>query len=358
MTAVGPRTNDGTISPAVRSLTAGEIARRVDGELHGDAAAEVHAVAPLHRAGAGELSFLASARYADAAAASAASVLLVTPELADTPGAAAARIVVARPHDAVLTLLPLLYEAPHRAPGIDPTARLGRGVRLGEDVTIEAYAVVGDGAVVGDRAWIGAHTVVGAGVVIGADSHLYPQVTCYPGTQVGARVLVHAGARLGGDGFGYVYRDGVHVKIPHVGRCLIDDDVEIGANTTVDRGSVDDTRVGAGTKIDNLVHLGHNVQVGRLCLIMAQVGVSGSTHVEDGAILAGQAGIGGHLTIGRGARVAAQAGVFGDVPAGESWSGYPARPHRQSLRASAAMLRLPELLKPLERLLRERERAT
>jgi UDP-3-O-[3-hydroxymyristoyl] glucosamine N-acyltransferase len=254
----------------------------------------------------------------------------------------------------VLTLLPLLYAAPQRAAGIDPTARLGRGVRLGADGTVEAYAVVGDGAVLGDRSWIGAHASVGAGVEIGADSRILPHVTCYPGTRLGARVIVHAGARLGSDGFGYVYRDGAHVKIPHVGRCLIDDDVEIGANTTIDRGSVDDTRVGAGTKIDNLVHLGHNVHVGRLCLIMAQVGVSGSTHVEDGAILAGQAGIGGHLTIGRGARVAAQAGVFGDVPAGESWSGYPARPHRQSLRASAAMLRLPELLKPIERLLRER----
>ncbi|HEU4631151.1 MAG TPA: UDP-3-O-(3-hydroxymyristoyl)glucosamine N-acyltransferase [Gemmatimonadaceae bacterium] len=339
----------------VRSLTAGEIARLVQGELRGDASATVHAVAPLHRAGAGELSFLASARYADVAATSSASVLLVAPELADTPGAAPARIVVERPHDAVLTLLPLLYAAPPRRAGIDPTARFGRGVRLGADVTVEAYAVIGDDVVLGDRAWVGSHAVVGAAVEIGADSRLYPHVTCYTGTRVGQRVLVHAGARLGSDGFGYVYREGAHVKIPHVGRCLIDDDVEIGANTTIDRGSVDDTRVGAGTKIDNLVHLAHNVHVGRLCLIMAQVGVAGSTRIEDGAILAGQAGIAGHVTIGRGARVAAQAGVFGDVPAGESWSGYPARPHRQSLRGSAALQRLPELLKPLERLLRERE---
>jgi UDP-3-O-[3-hydroxymyristoyl] glucosamine N-acyltransferase len=170
-------------------------------------------------------------------------------------------------------------------------------------------------------------------------------------------VIVHSGARLGSDGFGYVQKGGQHVKIPHVGRCLIGDDVEIGANTTIDRGSIDDTRIGAGTKIDNLVQVGHNVHVGRLCLIMAQVGLAGSAHVEDGCVLAGQAGVGGHVTIGAGARIAGQAGVFGDVPSGETWSGYPARPHRESLRASAAVLKLPTLLRRLERLLGEREGA-
>ena len=345
-------------SPAPGRIGAGEIARLVQGELRGDADATVDAVAPLERAGAGELSFLASARYASAFARTRAAVVLVSPDLADAPGDVRARIVVARPHDAVLTLLPLLYVPPPRRPGVDPTARLGRGVRLGRDVTIGAYAVLGDGAALGDRAWIGEHAVVGDGVEVGEDSRLFPHVTCYSGTTIGRRVLVHAGARLGSDGFGYVYRDGAHAKIPHVGRCLIDDDVEIGANTTIDRGSIDDTRVGAGTKIDNLVHLGHNVQLGRLCLVMAQVGLAGSAHVEDGGILAGQAGVGGHVTIGRGARIGGQSGVFGDVPAGESWSGYPARPHRESLRASAALLKLPALLRRIERLLEGKEAAT
>jgi UDP-3-O-[3-hydroxymyristoyl] glucosamine N-acyltransferase len=161
---------------------------------------------------------------------------------------------------------------------------------------------------------------------------------------------VHAGARLGSDGFGYVFRNGVHDKIPHFGRCVIEDDVEIGANTTIDRGSVDDTVIGAGTKIDNLVHIAHNVRVGRLCLILAQVGIAGSVRLEDGVVLAGQAGLAGHLTIGARAQIAAQAGVFGDVPANEQWSGYPARPHRQSLRASAAVLRLADIIKKLERM--------
>ena len=151
-----------------------------------------------------------------------------------------------------------------------------------------------------------------------------------------------------------MFRGGRHDKIPHVGRCVIESDVEIGANTTVDRGSIDDTVIGAGTKIDNLVHIAHNVRIGRRCLIMAQVGIAGSVRVGDGAILAGQVGISGHHAIGAGARLAAQAGVFGDIPAGETWSGYPARPHREALRAQAALFKLPSLLRGLERLLGER----
>jgi UDP-3-O-[3-hydroxymyristoyl] glucosamine N-acyltransferase len=193
--------------------------------------------------------------------------------------------------------------------------------------------------------------VVGRGVAVGEDTRLHPHVALYEGASLGRRITLHSGVRIGSDGFGYVYRDGAHAKIPHVGRCVIADDVEIGANSTVDRGSVDDTVIGAGTKIDNLVHLGHNVRVGRLCLIMAQVGVAGSAHIEDGCIVAGQAGLGGHITVGKGARIGGQSGVFGDVPAGQTWSGYPARPHREALRAQAALFKLPSLLRGLERLL-------
>jgi UDP-3-O-[3-hydroxymyristoyl] glucosamine N-acyltransferase len=224
-------------------------------------------------------------------------------------------------------------------------------MRLGDGVSIGPYAVLGDGAQIGDRVVIDSHTVIGAGVEIASDCHFYPSTTAYSGTVVGKRVIVHAGARLGSDGFGYVFREGRHEKIPHVGRCIIEDDVEIGANTTIDRGSIDDTVIGAGTKIDNLVHVAHNVRIGRLCLIMAQVGIAGSVRVEDGCVVAGQVGISGHHTIGKGATLAAQAGVFGDVPAGETWSGYPARPHKESLRAHAALFRLAPLLRKLEKLL-------
>jgi UDP-3-O-[3-hydroxymyristoyl] glucosamine N-acyltransferase len=231
---------------------------------------------------------------------------------------------------------------------------LGRGVRLGKDVTVGPYAVVGDGASLGDNTVIDAHVVIGAGVSVGAHCHLFPGVTLYPGSTLANRVIAHAGVRIGGDGYGYVFSDGAHQKIPHVGRCLIHDDVEIGANTTIDRGSIDDTVIGAGTKIDNLVQIGHNCAIGKLCLIMSQVGLAGSTRIGDGVILGGQVGVRGHLEIGDGAKIGGQAGVFGDVPAGETWSGYPARPHRESLRASAALFKLAGMIKRLERLLEDR----
>jgi UDP-3-O-[3-hydroxymyristoyl] glucosamine N-acyltransferase len=342
----GPDSGEG-----VRTLTAADVAAAAGGELRGPGQVSVTAVAPLHRAQPHELSFLATARYAPLLAASRPGVLLVTPELADTPGGAVSRVIVANPQEAMLALLPRLYRTPTRHPGIHPTAQIGRGARFGSEPAIGPYAVVGSGARLGERVTLGAHVVVGDGVVIGDDCQLFPHVTVYPGTTLGSRVIIHAGARLGSDGFGYVFRDGVHAKIPHVGRCLIEDDVEIGANTTIDRGSVDDTVIGAGSKIDNLVQIGHNVRVGRLCLLMAQVGVAGSVRIGDGCILAGQVGVSGHHEIGDGARLAAQAGVFGNIPAGETWSGYPARPHRESLRAQAALFRLSGLMKRLERML-------
>ena len=349
-----PENSETTSGEGVRTLTASDIAELVGGTLAGDEQAEVRALAPLDRATESDLSFLANARYAPLYQRTRASTVLIAPEFAELATTAVARIVVAKPHDAMLTVLPKLYRAPRREPGVHVTARLGRGVTLGSDVTIGPYAVVDDGAVIGDRSWVEAHVVVGAGAVVGSDVRLFPAVTVYSGTILGDRVIVHSGARLGSDGFGYVFRNGVHDKIPHVGRCILEDDVEIGANTTIDRGSFDDTVIGAGTKIDNLVQVAHNVRIGRLCLIMAQVGIAGSARLGDGVILAGQAGVAGHRTIGDGARVAAQAGVFGDMPGGETWSGYPARPHRQSLRASAALLRLTDIIKKLEKLV-ERE---
>jgi len=322
----------------------------------GDPGASVGAVAPLVRAGPQDLTFCDTPKYASLFASSQAGLALVTPQLAEMPGPAA-RIVVDRPRDALLAVLPCLYRSPARVPGIDPTARIGRSVTLPGDATVEAYAVIGDGARVGERAWIGAHAVVGAGVVLGDDVRLHPGVTLYSGTRVGHRVTVHAGTRLGSDGFGYVFRDGAHEKIPHVGRCIVEDDVEIGANTTIDRGSIDDTVIGAGTKIDNLVHIAHNVRIGRLCLLMAQVGIAGSARLEDGCILAGQVGMAGHRTVGAGARVGGQGGVFGDIPPGETWSGYPARPHKEALRAHAAMFKLPQLIRTLEQMVRERQDA-
>ncbi len=335
------------VAASSAALSAAEIAAAVGGTLSGDGSVEVTRVAGHDSADDASLSFFSSSRYAAEAAATRAGVVFVTADLVDKVGHVPARILVTAPQEAMLAAINLLHPPVMRTAGVHPSAVIGEGVTLGEGVTIGPRAVIGDGAVVGVRTNISASVTVGAGVQIGKDCILYPNVTAYPGTLLGDRVIVQAGAVLGSDGFGYVFGAGVHQKIPHVGRCLLESDVEIGANTTVDRGSVGDTVIGAGTKIDNLVQIGHNVRLGRLCLVMAQVGISGSTRIGDGVIIAGQAGLAGHISIGAGARIAGQSGVFGDVPPGETWSGYPARPHRESLRVQAATHRLPALLKSL-----------
>ena len=350
MTHGASRVDDGGGEGEI-ALTAARIAETVGGRLLGDASITVSGVAALDRATPRDLSFFGVAKYAAAYTATRAGVVLVAPELVETPSGAGARVVVANPQEAMLALLPAFHRQPAAAPGVHATAIVGRGAHLGVGVSVGPYAVIGAGAVVGDGTSIDAHAVVGEGVQIGAGCHLYPSVTLYPGARLGDRVIVHAGSRIGSDGFGYVQQGGQHLKIPHVGRCILEDDVEIGANTTIDRGSIDDTIVGAGTKVDNLVQIGHNVRIGKLCLIMAQVGIAGSVRVEDGAMLLGQVGVSGHHTVGAGARLAAQAGVFGDIPAGETWSGYPARPHKEALRAQAALFKLHSLLRRIERLL-------
>ena len=332
-------------------LTADAIARAVGGTLVGDAEVPVYSVAPLDRATDRDLTFLAGARHAAALAQSQAAVILVSPEHAESAAAARARVIVADPQAALVSLLPQVARGDEPPVGIHPTAVVGRGVRLGNQISVGPYVVIGEGAVLGDRVVIGAHCVVGPGVRVGDASRLLPHVTLYPGAEVGRRVTIHSGARIASDGFGYIHRGGRHEKIPHVGRCVIGDDVEIGANTTIDRGSIGDTVIGAGTKIDNLVHIAHNCTIGKNCLFAAQVGLAGSVVVEDGVAFGGQVGVADHQTIGAGARVGAQAGVFGSVPRGETWSGYPARPHREALKAQAATFRLLPLLKRIERLL-------
>ena len=337
------------------TITADAIAALVSGELLGDGTVVVSGVAPLDRADETDLSILSSAKYAPMLADTKAGIVLVDPEFRDVAGRPRARIIVKEPLEKLLTLLPRLYPELTAVPGVAATARIGKKAVLGDRVSIADYAVIGAGARLGDDVVIGAHCVIGEDVSIGARTRLLPGVTIYPGATVGARSIVHSGARIGSDGFGYVFRDGAHNKIPHVGRCIIGDDVEIGANSTVDRGSIDDTVIGNGSKLDNLVHIAHNVRLGEKVLVMAQVGVAGSVTIGDGAILAGQAGIAGHVSIGAGARIAAQAGVFGDIPAGETWSGYPARPHKESLRASAALFKLAGMIRRLEKLLEERK---
>lgn len=337
-------------------LTAQAVADLVGGRLLGDGAVVVRRVAPLDGAGPETISFAVAGRYADALRASRAAVVLVPEALASVPSGAAARVVVADPYRALVRVIGTLFPPVEAPPGIDPTARLGSGCILGPDVTVGAFAILGRDVRVGARCRIAEGASLGDGVTVGDDSRIDPRVVCYAGSRIGSRVVLKAGAVIGGDGFGYLPGPRGHERIPHVGGCILEDDVEVGSNSCIDRGSVSDTVIGQGTKIDNLVQVGHNVRIGRRCLLMAGVGVAGSTRVGDGAILAGHVGVTDHLEIGAGARIAAKSAVFGDVQPGLAISGHPARPHRQFLRAQAALYRLAPIIDEVERLAAERGR--
>ena len=344
-------------SAGTRPLSASEIAALTGGRLVGPGTTTVAGIAPLERAGPGDLSFLAAPRYVPYLERTSASVVLVAPALEQSQGGPETRIVVADPYAALLVVLPVLYPQAVWEAGVHPSAVVGRGVTWQEPVEIGPNAVLGHGVQLGRNVRIGARCVLGDGVAVGDDSQLYPGVTLYAGTALGKRVIVHSGAVLGSDGFGYLPGKGgeAHRKIPHVGRCLIGDDIEIGANTCIDRGSVDDTVIGSGTKIDNLVHIAHNVRIGARCLIMAQVGISGSCQVEDDVIIAGQAGLSDHVTLRRGARLLVQSGTFADIPAGTTYFGTPARTHREFLRGQVALYRLAKIVGELEDLVQSKK---
>jgi len=340
-------TSNGTARPA--TLTLGDLAALVEGRLEGDGGLEVTGVAPVEEAGAAQVAFLSSKRYARYVAESGAGAFLVTEEL-ESHVAPRPRVVVKEPHRALIRVLRLLQPTQEVSPGVHPTAVLGAGVRLGADVSIGPYAVLEDGAEIGDRTRIGAHSVVGRGAKLGAECTLHPHVVLYPGTVVGNRVILHSGVVLGADGFGYAFFDGAHQRIPHLGRAVIQDDVEIGANSAVDRGSIGDTVLEPGVKVDNLVQIAHNVRIGALSMLAGMVGIAGSTRIGKGVWMGGQVGIINHLEIGDGARLAVATKVMKDVPAGATMSGHPARPHREDMQRQAAAGRLPKLLERLKAL--------
>jgi UDP-3-O-[3-hydroxymyristoyl] glucosamine N-acyltransferase len=343
------------VAPA--GLTAQAVADLVGGRLLGDGAVRLSAVGPLDRAGPDALSLAISERYADELRQSRAGAVLIPDRLADAPAGSRTRIVVKDPYASLVRVIGAMFPPTTPAPGVDPTARLGPGVELGTDVSIGPFSVLGAGVRLGDRCRVAERVSLGDGVVVGADSVIGPGAVCYPGSRLGSKVVLKAGAVIGGDGFGYLSGAAGHSRIPHVGGCILEDEVEVGSNSCIDRGSIDDTVVGRGTKLDNLVHVGHNVRIGVRCLLMAGVGVAGSTRLGNDVILAGHVGVTDHLAIGDRARVAAKSAVFGDVPAGTSISGHPARPHRQFLRAQAALYRLAPIITEVERLVQQRPNA-
>lgn len=334
-------------------LTAQAVADLVGGRLSGNGGQPLSGVAPLDAATEADLSFLASPRYGDSFRRSRAGCVLIGEGILAPAEGPAVRIVVPDPHRALATVLHHLHPSRPRAAGVHPTAQIAAGTQLGAEVSIGPLVVIGHGCRIGDRVRLDAGVVLEDHVTIGAGSVLGPRVVCGEGTQLGARVTIKAGAVIGGVGFGYISDRTGHHRIPHVGGCRIGDDVDIGSNSCVDRGSLGETVIGRGTKLDNLVQVGHNVQIGEDCLLMAGVGVAGSTRIGDRVILAGQAGLVGHLTIGDDARIGAQSGVISSIPAGAEVSGYPARPHREYMRAMGALYRLTPIARRLEALVKD-----
>jgi len=331
-------------------LKASEIASLVDGRFEGGVDPELTDIAPLDRAGPEHLSFLADAKYLLYLADAQAGAVLISESLTMRGSTKLPRIVVRDVHRALATLLERFHPEPEPRPGVHPTAVLGKGVVLGEDVSIGPFVVLGDSVQVGARTRIGAHTVVGNGSTLGEAVTLHPAVTVYSRVRIGDRSIIHSGARIGSDGYGYRWTDGAHRKIPQVGGCVLGSDVEVGANTTIDRGSVGATEIGDGVKIDNLVHIGHNVRIGEHSLIVAQAGISGSAIVGSRTTLGGQVGVNGHIRIGDDIVVAAKSGVWGSITEPGVYSGSPARPHKENLRNQAQIGRIAQLRERLRAL--------
>ncbi|MBI5137006.1 MAG: UDP-3-O-(3-hydroxymyristoyl)glucosamine N-acyltransferase [Nitrospirae bacterium] len=331
--------------PSPNGATLAELAGLIGARLVGDGGRAVRGVGPIGDAGPDQITFLANPRYRPALGACKAAAVIIAEEVAGLP---MAQLVMGDPYYGYARVLQHLYRAPRRAAGISTDARVAGTV--GEDPDIGPFATVGAGSSLGDRVTLHAGVRVGNHCAIGDDVVLHPNVVVYDGCVIGNRVIVHAGTVIGSDGFGFATHGGVHHKIPHVGRVVIGDDVELGAGVTVDRGALGDTVIGPGTKVDNLVQIAHNVRLGKGCLLVGQSGVSGSSELGDYVVLGGKAGVAGHLAVGDQAMIGGMAGVTKNLEGGQMYSGFPARPHREFMKAQAATLRVPELRERVRRL--------
>ena len=321
-----------------------EIAGAVGARVIGDERIEISGVASIASAKGSDLVFVEDEKHlASALESKAAAVIAGT--FAENNNSSKPLLIVANPRLAFARAARLLHGHDRPAAGIHPAAMVHPSADLGEGVAVDARAVVHEDVVVGERSWIGAGCVIGKAAIIGDDCEIYPNVTIYPGSRIGNRVIIHAGAVLGSDGFGYV-RDpatGRREKFPQIGKLVIEDDVEIGANTTIDRGALETTCIGRGTKIDNLVHIGHNCQIGENVIIAAQAGFSGSITIDNNVVIGGQVGMGEHAHIGEGVMLGGQAGILPKKVLrgkGIAFWGTPAKPLREYLRSLAALAKL------------------
>jgi len=325
-----------------------EIARTINGEVVGDENTVITGVCGIKEAGPGDITFLANPRYAPLMETTKASAIITSREVkslnkpiirTDNPSLAFVKIISLVGPDEL-----------KRPAGIHPTAILGKDVKLGKKVGIGAYVVAEDGVSIGNETIIYPNSFIGYNTSIGSGCLIYSHVSIRERISIGNRVIIHSGAVIGSDGFGFVKVGGVHQKIPQIGIVQIEDDVEIGANVTIDRARFDKTIVGKGTKIDNLVQIAHNVVIGEGSIIVAQAGISGSTQLGRGVVLAGQVGLVGHINIGDGAIVAAQSGVSKSVPAGTTVWGYPAKPISLAKKINACVQKLPALFDTISEL--------
>jgi len=334
---------------ASSGLTVGEIATLTGAEPLGEARLDLRitGVAPIDLAGPTDLAFADKPKFAAQLATTRAGACLVSPRLKDVACARSVRLLAKQPYGAFVTVARAMFPDALRPSSLFAAQGVGPGAFVHASARLESGVIIDPGAMIGPGAEIGAGTAIGANAVIGPQVRIGRQCAVGPGASVthaliGDRVIIHPGARVGQDGFGYVRGANGHVKVPQLGRVIIQDDVEIGANTTIDRGGGRDTVIGEGSKIDNLVQIGHNVSIGRHCIVVSQTGISGSTVVEDYVVLGGQVGLADHLTIGTGAMLAARAGVITDVPPGARWGGFPAGPAREWLRGAALLRQMVE----------------
>lgn len=324
-----------------------EVAEYLGGRVIGDENAVVSGLGTLDDAGDGQITFLANPRYAPKVVTTNATAVILPPG-ADSHGKNV--VEVANPYLAFAKLLTLFYVVPQKAAGVMDGAMIGKGVAMGSDVTIYPGAFVGDGAKLGDRVTLYPGVVVYAGAELGSDVTLHAHVVIRERCRIGNRVTIHSGTVIGTDGFGYAPDGKDWYKIPQIGIVIIEDDVEIGSNTVIDRAALEATLIRRGTKIDNLVQIAHNCVIGENCMIVSQVGISGSTKVGNHVTMGGQVGVAGHIQIGDNVMVGAKSGVPGNVAANQIVSGIPAFPHREWLKASGIYPRLPEFRKTLNAL--------
>lgn len=332
-------------------LTVKEIVTLVDGTVaSGDGERIIEGVAGLMDAGSQDISFLSNMRYRDALYTTGAAAVFIPADLKLEKDISSVLIRVARPDVAFAKILQLV--ADEKKPcnsGIDVRACVDKSVIIGHNVYIGPCVVVEENTRIEPDCYIGGGSFIGKNCTIGKESFLHPRVTVLNENVIGERAVIHSGCVIGSDGYGFVTQGGRHSKIPQVGNVCIGDNVEIGANVTIDRGTTGSTVIGSGTKIDNLVHIAHNVRIGEDCLIIAQVGISGSATIGKRVTIAGQAGIGGHITIGDNVVVGGKAGVICTIPAGTVVSGFPARPHREVMKIKGYIQKLPELFKEFKK---------